>query len=206
MMKWGQRSLSLQLSCDSYSLQDGDGVVGPRVNQEGEHNVPNQPQGQEFPNTYSPKLLAPSPDHLVEQFTSSWSYVLAFPQLPRSSPGFSFWCQNGLSGEGFAIWYRSSLWQSSSRSISPHLGKKIMTNQLGCLDQVLLTEWCLLPRVFDAICKEYRCSLIDLFATRASAKLSFYVSPVPILVAWKETPSSAVGTISTSVPFLHSLF
>ena len=42
-----------------------------------------------------------------------------------------------------------------------------------------MTEWSLLPLVLEAICRKYSCPLVDLFDTRADAKLPLYVFPVP---------------------------
>ena len=53
-------------------------------------------------------------------------------------------------------------------------------------DQVPLTEWSLFPRMFDAICEVLEWPLIDLFATRANAKLPLYMSPVPDPMAWRQ--------------------
>ena len=51
---------------------------------------------------------------------------------------------------------------------------------------MLPTAWCLLPQVFQDICREYGCPLIDLFAPRANVKQPLYVSPIPDPMAWKE--------------------
>ena len=64
--------------------------------------------------------------------------------------------------------------------------KNVLANQLSRPHQVLLTVWSLLPQMFNAICKEYRCYFIDLFATQANVKLPLYISPVPDSMAWKE--------------------
>ena len=40
--------------------------------------------------------------------------------------------------------------------------KNVLADQLSCPDQVLPTEWSLLPRVFDAICEVFDCPPIYL--------------------------------------------
>ena len=49
-------------------------------------------------------------------------------------------------------------------------GKSVLTDQLSCPDEVLPAEWSLLPQVFEDICREFGCPLIDFFATRAIVK------------------------------------
>ena len=66
------------------------------------------------------------------------------------------------------------------------LEKNIIMDWLSCPDQVLSTEWFLLPWVFDDICRELSCHLVDPFATRVNVKLPIYLSPIPDPVAWKE--------------------
>ena len=44
--------------------------------------------------------------------------------------------------------------------------------------EVLPTKWSLLPWVFDAVCKECRHPLIDLFAARTNTELTLYLFPV----------------------------
>ena len=67
------------------------------------------------------------------------------------------------------------------------LGKKnILADQLSRPDQILPTEWSLLPRVLDGICQVIRRPHLDLFATRANTNLPLYVSPVPDPLAWKQ--------------------
>ena len=61
-----------------------------------------------------------------------------------------------------------------------------LADQLSCLDQILPTEWYLLPRVFDGICRELGRPHLDLFTTRANNKLPLYVSLVPDPLAWKQ--------------------
>ena len=51
--------------------------------------------------------------------------------------------------------------------------------QLNRLDQILLTEWFLLPRVFDGIYREFG-------RPHLTNKLPFYVSLVPEPLAWKQ--------------------
>ena len=56
------------------------------------------------------------------------------------------------------------------------LGKNIiLTDQMSCPDQVLPTEWLLLPWVFDAICEAFSCTCMDLFPVRANSNLPLYV-------------------------------
>ena len=56
--------------------------------------------------------------------------------------------------------------------------KNIIANQFSHLDQVLPTNWSLLPWLFNAVCREYGHPLINLLATRANAKVPLYVSPI----------------------------
>ena len=64
--------------------------------------------------------------------------------------------------------------------------KSILVDQLSRPDQVLPTEWSLLPRVFNKICRILSCPHLVLFATWANAKLLLYVSPVLDPQAWKQ--------------------
>ena len=64
--------------------------------------------------------------------------------------------------------------------------KNILAEQLSRTDQVLPTEWSLLLWMFGTICREFGQPLIDIFATRADAKLSLFVSPVQDPATWKE--------------------
>ena len=57
--------------------------------------------------------------------------------------------------------------------------KNILADQLSRPDQVFPTEWSLLPRVFEGICRIFGRPHLDLFATRVNAKLALYVSPIP---------------------------
>ena len=67
------------------------------------------------------------------------------------------------------------------------LGKKIIpADQLSHPEQVLPMEWSLLPRVFEVICKMFSWPHLDLFATRANAKLPLYMLPVPDPMACKQ--------------------
>ena len=68
-MEAGFRSLSPQLLCDFYSFQEGDGGIGPGVDQERD------------PRPYF--RIASS-----TEFASSRHSVLGSPQPPRSSAGF----------------------------------------------------------------------------------------------------------------------
>ena len=53
-------------------------------------------------------------------------------------------------------------------------------------NQVLPTEWSLLLRVFEGICGVFGRPQLNLFATRANAKLPLYISPVPDPMVWKQ--------------------
>ena len=61
--------------------------------------------------------------------------------------------------------------------------KNILADHLSRPDQVHLTEWFLLPRVFKAVCAVFSRPYLDLFATRADVKLPLYMCPVPDLMA-----------------------
>ena len=62
-----------------------------------------------------------------------------------------------------------------------------------CLDQVPPTEWSLRLRVSDSLCEVFGCPHIDLFATRANAKLPLYVLLFPDLMVWKQRFSTSMG-------------
>ena len=53
------------------------------------------------------------------------------------------------------------------------LGKKnVLAYQMSYVNQVLPSEWSLLPWVFDTTCEVHFCSHLNFFITRASIKLS----------------------------------
>ena len=58
------------------------------------------------------------------------------------------------------------------------LGKKVLANQLNHPDQILPTEWSVLPRVLDTTCEVLGLPHADLFTTSASMKLPLYASLV----------------------------
>ena len=62
----------------------------------------------------------------------------------------------------------------------------ILLDQVSPPDQVLPTEWSLLPQVFNGTCREFGCHLVDLLVTRPDTNLPIYTSPFPDPVAWKE--------------------
>ena len=64
--------------------------------------------------------------------------------------------------------------------------KNILADQLNCPDQVLPTEWSLLPGYSMPYAKCFGCSHMDLFATRANAKLPLYVSLGLDPMVWKQ--------------------
>ena len=64
--------------------------------------------------------------------------------------------------------------------------KNIVADQVSRPDQVLPTEWSLLPRVFEEICRVFGRPHLDLFATRANAKLPLFIYPVPDSMPWKQ--------------------
>ena len=70
--------------------------------------------------------------------------------------------------------------------------KNFLVDRLSHLDQVLPTDWSLLPRLFDDICREFSSSLVNLF-TRVNVKLLIYMSSIPM--AWKEDAFSIPGMI-----------
>ena len=49
-----------------------------------------------------------------------------------------------------------------------------------------LTEWSLLPWVFNAICKDFGHPNVDLFAIRVNTKLPLYMSPFPDPTSWRK--------------------
>ena len=62
----------------------------------------------------------------------------------------------------------------------------ILVDQLSRPDQILPTEWSLLPRVFDRICQVFGRPHLNLFATKANNKLALYVSLVLDPLAWEQ--------------------
>ena len=82
------------------------------------------------------------------------------------------------------MWTEQHLVNLSVRYIT---GKKnILASQLIRPDQVLPTEWALLPMVFEGICSIFGHPHLNFFATRVNTKLPLYVSLVPDLLAWKQ--------------------
>ena len=80
-------------------------------------------------------------------------------------------------------WTERHLVQLEARYIP---GKKnVLANQLSWPNQVLLTEWSLLPGVFKGICHVFGCRHLDLSATRANTKLLLYISTILDPLAWK---------------------
>ena len=61
-----------------------------------------------------------------------------------------------------------------------------LADQFSRPDQILPTEWFLLPCVFNRFCRAFGRPHLDLFTTGASNKFPLYVSPVPDLLAWKQ--------------------
>ena len=76
----------------------------------------------------------------------------------------------------------------------------ILADQLSRPDQVLPTEWSLLPRVFEGICSIFGNPHLDLFATRANTKLPLYVSPVPDPSSslWSTTFVSVISPVNAT--------
>ena len=64
--------------------------------------------------------------------------------------------------------------------------QNILVDQLSRPDQILPTEWSLLPRGFDRICQVFGRPHLNLFATKANNKLALYVSPVLDPLAWEQ--------------------
>ena len=62
----------------------------------------------------------------------------------------------------------------------------VMTDQLRCHNQIILTMQSLLPRVFDDFCKVCEGLMVDLFLTRRNQKLPIHVPPVSDPMAWNE--------------------
>ena len=50
----------------------------------------------------------------------------------------------------------------------------MVANHLNHHSQIILTEWLLLPTVFDEVYKAYRRLMVGLFATRRYQKLPIY--------------------------------
>ena len=80
------------------------------------------------------------------------------------------------------------------------LGKNIFPYQLIRSDQVLLTEWSLLPRMFDVICKKYRHPLINLCLKNKNETVAERVSCPRYQWLERWTPSDTIETISESMP------
>ena len=81
---------------------------------------------------------------------------------------------------------RTQLHSSGSQVLYIPGKHNILADQLSRPDQILLTEWSLLPCVFDRFCGVFGRSHLNLFATRASNKFPLYMSPVPDLLAWTQ--------------------
>ena len=92
------------------------------------------------------------------------------------------------SGSLCALLWRLMLWCNQrqivlrARHIPGHLN--IIADKLSRLNQVIQTEWSLLPEVFAQICRRWHRPSVDLFATRFNHKLPRFVSPVPDQSAW----------------------
>ena len=92
------------------------------------------------------------------------------------------------SGSLCALLWRLMLWCNQrqivlrARHIPGHLN--VIADKLSRLNQVIQTEWSLLPEVFAQICRRWHRPSVDLFATRFNHKLPRFVSPVPDQSAW----------------------
>ena len=62
----------------------------------------------------------------------------------------------------------------------------IIVDQLSHPDQVLPTEWSILPQVCDAICEVFSHPHMDFFATRENMKLPLHVTVDPEPMVWKQ--------------------
>ena len=93
------------------------------------------------------------------------------------------------SGSLCALLWRLMLWCNQrqivlrARHIPGHLN--VIADKLSRLNQVIQTEWSLLPEVFAQICRHWHHPSVDLFATRFNHKLPRFVSPVPDRSAWE---------------------
>ena len=93
------------------------------------------------------------------------------------------------SGSLCALLWRLMLWCNQrqivlrARHIPGHLN--VIADKLSRLNQVIQTEWSLLPEVFAQICRRWHRPSVDLFATRFNHKLPRFVSPVPDRSAWE---------------------
>ena len=83
-----------------------------------------------------------------------------------------------LMASKITVWTERHLVCLSTRNISRR--KNILA------DQVLPTEWSLLPKVIEGICSVFGRPHLHLFATRAKMKLPLYVPPVLDPQAWKQ--------------------
>ena len=85
------------------------------------------------------------------------------------------------SGSLCALLWRLMLWCNQrqivlrARHIPGHLN--VIADKLSRLNQVIQTEWSLLPEVFAQICRRWHRPSVDLFATRFNHKLPRFVSP-----------------------------
>ena len=92
------------------------------------------------------------------------------------------------SGSLCALLWRLMLWCNQrqivlrARHIPGHLN--VIADKLSRLNQVIQTEWSLLPEVFAQLCRRWHLPSVDLFATRFNHKLPKFVSPVPDQSAW----------------------
>ena len=93
------------------------------------------------------------------------------------------------SGSLCALLWRLLLWCNQrqiilrARHIPGHLN--VIANKLSRPNQVIQTEWSLLPEVFALLCRRWHVPTVDLFATRFNHKLPRFVSPVPDRSTWK---------------------
>ena len=60
----------------------------------------------------------------------------------------------------------------------------VIADQLSRRNQILPTEWSLLPRIFQALTRIWPRPHVDLFATRFNTKLPTFVSPIPDPLAY----------------------
>ena len=93
------------------------------------------------------------------------------------------------SGSLCALLWRLLFWCNKrriilrARHIPGHLN--VIADKLSRHNQVIQTEWSLLPEVFARLCRCWHIPSVDLFATWFNHKLPRFVSPVPDRLAWR---------------------
>ena len=112
-------------------------------------------------------------------FMSDNTIVVAYL---RNQGGTVSWATGHMTGK--IVWWTELHSVTLAAQYIP--GKKnVLVDQLSCPDQVILTEWSLLPRVFKEVYGVFGHPHLNLFAIWVITKLPFYISPVLDAMAWR---------------------